>query len=265
MAERIRGRAGVKLRLKRLAAEPLCRDCKAKGIDRLATTPDHIIPLAAGGTDDDSNIQCLCDECHKAKTATENNAFAAANHPTWLEPSAIPLTIVSGPPASGKTTYIKDNAKPGDIVIDLDSIMTSLRPGYTHWSGALDSGLFNQAIRQRNAMLAQLKRETGERAWFIISAPTEAERSWWAKKLGGKTLLLHPGIDECKRRALDRGTPQAVDGIDRWNKASRMPWKAPEERPAKRQIGLDGWPLSVLWFSSWWVLVSFSVYGSVIG
>lgn len=68
---RIRGRAGVALRAKRLAAEPLCRDCKAEDKVTLATTPDHIKPLAKGGTDTDDNIRCLCEPCHAVRTAEE--------------------------------------------------------------------------------------------------------------------------------------------------------------------------------------------------
>jgi len=36
-----------------------------------ATVPDHIVPLAKGGSDDDSNIRCLCADCHKARTAEQ--------------------------------------------------------------------------------------------------------------------------------------------------------------------------------------------------
>lgn len=68
MVERLRGRAAVEQRARRLAAEPLCRKCKAKGIVRAATVPDHVIALVNGGTDEDSNIQCLCRWHHEAKT-----------------------------------------------------------------------------------------------------------------------------------------------------------------------------------------------------
>ncbi|MEZ5880062.1 MAG: HNH endonuclease signature motif containing protein [Nitratireductor sp.] len=71
MAKRLRGRKAVEQRKRRLMAEPLCRHCQAKGKVRAATVPDHIIPLFKGGTDTEGNIQCLCDECHRIKTAKD--------------------------------------------------------------------------------------------------------------------------------------------------------------------------------------------------
>ena len=71
MGDRIRGRAGVKLRKQRLRNEPLCRDCKDQGRVTLAVTPDHIKPLALGGTDTDDNIRCLCHPCHEKRTAEQ--------------------------------------------------------------------------------------------------------------------------------------------------------------------------------------------------
>ena len=68
---RIQGRAGMKLRRRRLNAQPVCEDCEAKGITSLAETPDHIIPLAKGGTDTDDNIRCLCKPCHAIRTAEQ--------------------------------------------------------------------------------------------------------------------------------------------------------------------------------------------------
>jgi 5-methylcytosine-specific restriction enzyme A len=68
---RIQGRAGVALRERRLANEPLCAEClKAKRVTA-ATTVDHIIPLYQGGLDIDTNCQSLCDPCHDRKTADD--------------------------------------------------------------------------------------------------------------------------------------------------------------------------------------------------
>jgi 5-methylcytosine-specific restriction protein A len=71
MAERLRGRRAVSQRLRRLRSEPLCRDCAARGIVREATVPDHIVPLAHGGSDEESNIRCICAECHSRRTAEQ--------------------------------------------------------------------------------------------------------------------------------------------------------------------------------------------------
>lgn len=67
IVERKRGSAGVKDResIKR-------RDCGAcQSCGRLGRVVDHIVPLWAGGSDDESNKQLLCDPCHKEKSALE--------------------------------------------------------------------------------------------------------------------------------------------------------------------------------------------------
>lgn len=68
MVKRLRGRRGVEQRKRRLQAEPLCRDCRAKGLTTEATVIDHILPLALGGTDDDLNCRALCKLCHDQRT-----------------------------------------------------------------------------------------------------------------------------------------------------------------------------------------------------
>lgn len=49
----------------------LCQSCLKKGRAVTATTVDHIIPKAQGGTDEDRNLQSLCWPCHRSKTAKE--------------------------------------------------------------------------------------------------------------------------------------------------------------------------------------------------
>ncbi|WP_375708120.1 HNH endonuclease [Klebsiella pneumoniae] len=49
----------------------LCQNCRRDGIATKASSVDHIIPKAHGGTDDDFNLESLCWTCHSKKTATE--------------------------------------------------------------------------------------------------------------------------------------------------------------------------------------------------
>lgn len=240
-ANRLRGRPGQRQRERRRSLHPYCAECIKVGRVTPTDEIDHIVPLSLGGDDTDENVQGLCEAHHQQKTAAEDAAHqAAANHPDWLEPSAIPLTILCGPPASGKTTYVQAHAQPGDMVIDLDSIITSIQPDYRHWSTPdVDGLLLNRAIRIRNSMLGSLKRLTSGAAWFIVAAPTQAERDWWADKLGGKVVLLHPGKQELERRAIARGTPLSIQGIAKWERRAKQPWKPAK---AKKAVGVDGWP-----------------------
>ena len=70
-AERVRGRAGVAQRARRLSDHPLCRTCQKAGRIVATAEIDHVVPLSRGGADDDDNVQGLCAECHRRKTAAE--------------------------------------------------------------------------------------------------------------------------------------------------------------------------------------------------
>jgi 5-methylcytosine-specific restriction enzyme A len=52
----------------------LCQECIKQGVATLATDVDHIQNKASGGTDDLSNLQSLCNPCHKAKTIKERSS-----------------------------------------------------------------------------------------------------------------------------------------------------------------------------------------------
>jgi len=72
--ERQRGSAAARgygarwrrLRAAFLATHPICAVCGAPASD-----VHHIIPRAAGGTDDWWNLQALCHACHSAKTHSQ--------------------------------------------------------------------------------------------------------------------------------------------------------------------------------------------------
>jgi len=71
--ERGYGTAWDKLRRRILARDQyLCHPCRKAQAITPATQVDHIVSKAKGGTDDESNLQAICGECHKQKTAQEN-------------------------------------------------------------------------------------------------------------------------------------------------------------------------------------------------
>ncbi|CAN5369360.1 hypothetical protein BH10PSE14_BH10PSE14_04480 [soil metagenome] len=72
MGERVRGRAGQRMRLRRLRrTNGLCERCLAKGLTTIADVVDHTLPLAQGGEDVDDNTRNLCDPCHLEVTAEQ--------------------------------------------------------------------------------------------------------------------------------------------------------------------------------------------------
>lgn len=215
--------------------------CEAQGIVRLTTIIDHKTPLAFGGPDTDENCQGLCAIHDAIKTGMEQaKDRAVATHPEWLERPACEVVIVSGPPCSGKSTYVAEHAKTGDIVIDLDEIAGTIAPS---WGRIWNGPLLDQAMRVRNAMLGSLRfAPKSGRAWFIVGAPTYAERQWWFEKVGHSHVFLSPPVSECLRRAEIRdGRTAHVQG---WFAASMKPWRPPSQRRRQR-VGsdADGYPV----------------------
>jgi 5-methylcytosine-specific restriction protein A len=50
----------------------LCQPCLTKGDTTIATAVDHRLQKADGGTDDEKNLQAICDSCHREKTSRES-------------------------------------------------------------------------------------------------------------------------------------------------------------------------------------------------
>ncbi len=183
---------------------------------------DHIRPHR-GDPDlfwDEGNLQCLCAPCHNsAKQKEERAGGAYSRRPEWLKPSAVPLVIVCGPPASGKSTWVEARAGAGDVVIDLDRIVAEVSgQPFTHDWDRFDWTAI--AMRRRNGMLADLSRAKGGRAWFIVSAPAAEDRQWLADKLGAEAVVVLPvPMAVCRARVLadpGRNAAATLRGVAQW-------------------------------------------------
>lgn len=76
---RITGRALQERNARMMRENPYCVECMKQGINNLVDEWDHIIALADGGTDDESNMQGLCHEHHDEKSKRESIARNAGN------------------------------------------------------------------------------------------------------------------------------------------------------------------------------------------
>ena len=175
-----------------LVAHPRCAECGTR-----ATDVDHVIPHR--GSDplfwSQENWQALCRRHHRAKTIRDDMpATANLVFPLDIKPSAIPLTIVHGPSGGGKTTWVRQHAMDGDIVIDLDEIRAALAGLPMYWAGTKWT---RPALLRRNEMLRSMADITTGKAWYIVSAPKKAERWFWS-------IMLRP------ERVVVMDTPLAV-------------------------------------------------------
>lgn len=71
------GRRWRRRRLRYLAAHPWCADPSHR-LPVPGEHVDHIVPLARGGTDDETNLQTLCASCHARKTVLLDGGFGRA-------------------------------------------------------------------------------------------------------------------------------------------------------------------------------------------
>lgn len=69
--KRTTGRKLQASRHRLFSKSPLCVMCQKRGKVTPAKHRDHIVALANGGKDTDDNVQALCLECHREKTASD--------------------------------------------------------------------------------------------------------------------------------------------------------------------------------------------------
>ena len=200
---------------------PLCAACEANGVLTAATEVDHIAPHRGDQSLfwDESNWQPLCKRCHSRKTSGEVRGNASIL-PAWIGKTSRPLTVVAGPPASGKTTYVAQRAGPRDMVLDTDQIATEI--GVADARNGDDRDRFMLVIRERNSRLADYVRGRTDhpRCWLIATAGSFKQRKFWAD-MGAEVVVVNPGAAICRQRILaesstDEAKRSRLRAVERW-------------------------------------------------
>lgn len=175
------------------------RNCTVK-----ATHVDHIVPVEQGGPPyDPANLRAACQRCNVAK----RNQLHDRNG--WRHVKTR-ITLVYGPPGAGKSTYVQERRKPGDLVVDYDLIGHALGSDDRHGHQEIH-GTINAA---RNAVLNKIRRgDTGADTVWIISTNPNAV----AMFPHHQAVLLDPGGEVSRGRAIEGGrTASALELHDRW-------------------------------------------------
>ena len=111
------------------------------------------------------------------------------------------VTIICGPPASGKTTYVKNNMQIGDLVVDLDAIRCAI--GFTEKDQQTESLL--SAARQVRDFLYSLIENNQidvEQCWIIACLPCSEDRELLQKRFNAKLICMNVSEEECIYRAM---------------------------------------------------------------
>ena len=171
------------LRLRRLvlARDALCRACRRRGFTVPAVHVDHVIqrdkrPDLAYAA---QNCQGLCASCHTRKTNREHGqqcdhrtAVRVQEHEHACADCGADMPkpkriIVTGPPNSGKTTYVEHHREIGDVVWDYDAIARTMTGHGRHQSPEYMIPLFD---RMRAAIVAwAIECEPSCTVWIITA------------------------------------------------------------------------------------------------
>lgn len=107
--------------------------------------------------------------------------------------------IVYGAPLSGKTTFVKDNANEGDLIIDIDSIWQCVSglPRYNK-----PNRLKAIVFKVRDSLIECVKYRYGkwDNCYIIGGYPLQSERERLIKELGAREVFIDASQSECMAR-----------------------------------------------------------------
>jgi hypothetical protein len=158
-----------------------------------------------------------------------------------------PATLVCGPPGSGKSTYVKNNKGPDDLVIDVDEMFRALSLSALHEKPEC---LLPFVLAARDAVLALLARGFlgPPHAWVVMCGENNEARAELAASLGAAVVVLPVPVGECRRRMTSQGRPdwhirEMVDVGVRWHREFRARNGEVVSSECMRPVGADGWPV----------------------
>ncbi|GAA4626640.1 hypothetical protein GCM10023196_035690 [Actinoallomurus vinaceus] len=125
------------------------------------------------------------------------------------------LTVVTGPPCSGKTSWVDLHAGPADVVIDLDRIahaMTSPTAGDHDHAPTV----YRVAQRARWAAITEALRHVDAADVYVIHTQPSAQARQKYEAHSARIITLDPGRDVVLERCKRMRSTEALKVAERW-------------------------------------------------
>lgn len=129
------------------------------------------------------------------------------------------LYVVTGPPASGKSTWVRDHAAPGDVVVDYDLIASALTAPSIGTIGATHDhrgAVRDVAFRARSAAIREALRHTADVDVYIIHALPPADALAKYAEHQAHLITVDPGHDVVMARIAEQRPDASRAVAKRW-------------------------------------------------
>lgn len=175
-----------------ISQHPICEDCLTRGIYTTATEVHHIKPLSDGGDPYDThNLRSLCHACHMQTHGFKDNTRQRETV----------INVVYGAPCSGKTTFVNERFRYGDLIFDFDVILSVMSNTPVHSLAC--QGHINAVLAMRSALISHITDRICNVpcVWIIITDPSRIRRQL---RLATYWYIDTP-IEVCMSRATEDG------------------------------------------------------------
>lgn len=111
--------------------------------------------------------------------------------------------IVYGAPCSGKSTFVNENARQDDLILDVDNLWQMISKNERYKK---PNRLKQNVFGLRDCLLEQIKMRVGDwrTAWVVGGYPLKTERERLADILGAELVFIDETKEKCLLRAKKR-------------------------------------------------------------
>ena len=188
-----------------------CEECGQPILRPYDCIAHHVTELTEENVDDVSialnpaNIKLVHFKCHNV--IHKRFGYKPCKH----------VYLVYGAPCSGKSTFVADNAQPGDLIYDIDRLWAAIRSEKLD-SNAKPSELKANVFAMRDLILDNIKTRFGRwnSAYIIGGYPLVGERERLVDSMGvDKVIFIDTPKELCLQRALLK-SPEWSNYVETW-------------------------------------------------